>query len=339
MASINYTYNKATFETSESVSYTDVLSYISQLINKSHFNEAINYISQIKLPAITFADEFNLSIMEQFIRLLIYQGYHIKAESIIEKAKSRALDLYLAKENSEILNIYVKFNIWDSIVRQTLKREFPSVPIFESLDHYFELITDDLVKAHVYLQASHLFEFIGSQEHFLKEALRLVSNTPRSENQAYIEIQILNALGVFYGLIGDLQICKDIFEETISKAKTLGDKRRVAGSMINIANIYYLDNNQTPETQLIGKGMLQESLKLSEEIDCVEYATIANLLLAEYYFKRGKSSQSLPYYEKVYSLQTKRGIIANQEKIDDLLARTQNPTNNEKVSSQKLTNH
>ena len=67
--------------------------------------------------------------------------------------------------------------------------------------------------------------------------------------------------------------------------------------------------------------MLQESIKLSEEIECIEYSTIGNLLLAEYYFNRGKSSQSLPYYEKVYTLQQKRGIITNQDKIDELVLR------------------
>ena len=211
--------------------------------------------------------------------------------------------------------------IWDSTVKQALKRSYPSVSIFEALDNYFDLINDDLVKAQVYLQASHLPEFIGSQESFLKEALRLVSNADKSTDQSFLELQVLNALGVFYGLIGENNLCKEILENCISKAKKLGDKRRAAGSMINLANLYYLDINQSPETQLIGRSMLQESIKLSEEIECIEYSTIGNLLLAEYYFNRGKSSQSLPYYEKVYTLQQKRGIITNQDKIDELVLR------------------
>ena len=319
------TYNKITFESSN-VSEDDVLSYLSSLINKSHFSEAIDYITKIKLPAIAFADEFNLSIMEQFIKLLVFQGYHIKAESVIEKTKNRALDLYLLNESKSLLNLYIKLNVWDSIIKQSLKREYPSIPIFESLDNYFDLITDDSVKAQVYLQASHLHEFISSQENFLKESLKLISNSEKSHEQPYIELQILNALGVFYGLIGDSNPCKEILEECISKAKELGDKRRLAGSMMNLANLYYFDMEQTPEAQLIGRSMLQESIKLSEDIECIEYETIGNLLLAEYYFKRGKSSQSIPYYEKVYELQTKRGMIANQEqieKIDDVIKRTQ----------------
>ena len=239
-----YTYNKATFESSTVVNKDDVLVYITQLVHKSSFAEVIDYISKIKLPAIAYADEFNLSIMEQFIKLLVFQGYHIKAESIIEKAKSRAFDLYLA--NNELLHLYLKLSVWDSVVRQALKRPYPSIPIFEALDNYFDLITDDLVKVQILLQASHLPEFIGSQESFLKEAFRLVSNAPKSPNQSFLEIQVLNGLGVFYGLIGETSVCKEILEECISKAKELGDKRRVAGSMINLANIYYLDGNQTP---------------------------------------------------------------------------------------------
>lgn len=322
-----HTYNKATFESTSrlnTISKDDILLYIKSLINKSMFSEAIDYIGKIKLPAIAYADEFNLAVMEQFIKLLVYQGYHLKAETIIEKAKNRALDLYLMKnEDQELLNLYIKFNIWESTIKQALKKSYPSIPIFESLDNYFESISDDLVKAQVYLQASHLHEFIGSQESFLKESFRLVSGTPKSQNQAFLEVQIMNALGVFYGLIGEVNTCKDILEDCITKATDLGDRRRVAGSMLNLANLYYFDMENSPETQLIGRSMIQESIKISEEIECVEYATIGNLLLAEYYFKRGKSSQSLPYYEKVYELQTKRGIISNQEKIDELLSKTQ----------------
>lgn len=316
-----HTYNKATFESSTTVNKGDVLSYINQLINRSSFTEAIDYITKIKLPAIAYADEFNLSIMEQFIKLLIFQGYHLKAETIIEKAKTRSLDLYLSNESPNVLDIYIKLCIWESNIKNTLKRPYPSVPIYEALDNYFDQITNDLTKAQVLLQASHLHEFIGSQESFLKEAMRLVTDAPKSLNQVFFEIQVLNALGVFYGLIGETARCKDILEECISKAKEIGDRRRVAGSMINLANLYYLDNNQTPETHLIGRNLLQESVKLSEEIECIEYTTIGNLLLAEYYFKRGKSSQSLPYYEKVYDLQLKRGIMAQQEKIDALIAK------------------
>ena len=336
-----HSYNKTTFESikkssdlgSTSASKDDILSYVSSLVNRSLFSEAIDYIGKIKLPAIAYADEFNLSVMEEFIRLLVFQGYHLKAETIIEKTKNRALDLYLSTENKNLLNLYVKFNVWDSTVKQALKRSYPSVPIFESLDNYFKEISDDLIKAQVYLQASHLNDFIGSQESFLKEALRLVLNVPKTQQQQpYIECQVLNALGVFYGLIGDLPTCRDILEECVSKATELGDRRRVAGSMINLANIYYLEMDQTPETQIIGRSMIQESIKISEEIECIEYATIGNLLLAEYYFKRGKSSQSLPYYERVYDLQTKRGIISNQEKIDNLLQRTrETPESDEQI--------
>lgn len=331
-----FTYNKATFESSATVSKIDVLAYLTEAINKSHFTDAIDYITKLKLPAIAYADEFNLSVMEQFIKLLIYEGYHLKAESIIEKAKNRALDLYLSTDNKILINLYVKFNIWDSIVKQTLKRPYPSIPIFESLDNYFDQITDDTVKAHVYLQASHLNEFIGSQENFLKEALKIISNAPKSLEQPYLEIQIMNALAVFYGLVGDISPCKDILEECISKAKELGDKRRVAGSMMNLANLYYFDMDQSTEAQLIGRNLLQESIKISEDIECVEYATIGNLLLAEYYFKRGKSSQSIPFYEKVYELQTKRGMLnsqVNQEKIDELLKKTQAINTGEKESA------
>lgn len=318
-------YNKTTFESSASVSKIDVIRYIRQSVNRSSYSDVIDYIGQLKLPAIAFADEFNLSVMEQFIKLLIYQGYHLKAESIIEKAKNRALDLYLSSENPDLLNLYIKLSIWDCSVKNTLKRSYPSIPIFEALDNYFDLISDDLIKAQVLLQASHLHEFIGSQESFLKEALKLASNAPKSPDQAYVELQVLNSLGVFYGLIGDINLCQEILEDCISKAKELGDKRRVAGSMINLANLYYLDSNQTPETHLIGRNLLQEAVKKSENIECIEYATIGNLLLAEYYFKRGKSSQSLPYYEKVYDYQLKRGILANQEKIDALLKQSQEP--------------
>lgn len=332
-----HTYNKTTFESSTTgVSQQDILNYISQLINKSSFNEAIDYISKLKLPAITFANYFNLAIMEQFIKLLVYQGYHLKAESIIDKAKNRALDLYLVNEEPKLLNLYVKFCIWDSTVKNALKKDYPSVPIFESLDNYFDRLTDNLVKVRVLLQASHLHDFIGSQEAFLKEAFKLVSNSPKSSSQAFLELQVMNALGVFYGLIGEMSLCKDILEECISKAKELGDKRRIAGSMINLANLYYLEANQTPETQLIGRNLLQEGTKLSEDIECIEYATIGYLLLAEYFFKRGKSSQSLPYYEKVYDLQLKRGILANQEKIDALLKNSE-PSNQQEAPSSENT--
>ncbi len=335
-----HTYNKATFESSTTVNKDDVLSYINQLINRSSFTEAINYISKIKLPAIAFADEFNLAVMEQFVKLLIYQGYHLKAETIIEKAKNRAFDLYMSNCSSDLLDIYIKLAIWESNIKQTLKRAYPSISIFDALDNYFDQITNDLTRAQVLLQASHLPEFIGSQESFLKEAMSLVINAPKSSTQLFLELQVLNSLGVFYGLIGETSSCKEILEECISKAKELGDKRRIAGSMINLANLYYLDTNQTSETQLIGRNILQESLKLSDEIECVEYSTITNLLLAEYYFKRGKSSQSLPYYEKVYDLQLKRGIMAQQEKIDALLARSQPQVNLEKSppeDSEKIT--
>jgi len=304
-------YNEQSYELSSHQSYskTDVITYISQMINRSKFNDAISYIAQIKIPSIAYANEFYLNILEQLVKLMIYQGYQLKAEKIIEKARDRAFEL-------ELFDLYVKFNIWDSMVKQSLKRSYPSVPIFESLDNYYDDLTDDLLKSQLYLQASHLNDFIASQESFLKESYKLVTNgqTTRSNEQPYVEAAITNSLGVFYGLIGENEKCKNFLELSIAKGKTIGDKRRVAGSMTNLANLHYLEPQKAPETHLIGRSMIQESIKISEEIQCFEYAMIGNLLLAEYYQKRGKTTLSVPYYDNVYKLQIVRGIVEEPAK-------------------------
>jgi tetratricopeptide (TPR) repeat protein len=229
--------------------------------------------------------------------------------------KNRAFDL-------ELVNLYSKLNVWESVIKKTLNQPYASVPIFESLDIFFDDINNDLVKVMVLLQASQLPDFIASQEHFLQESRRILSITPKKHdpNYPYIEVSLLNSMGVFHGLLGDLKTCKSLFESTISRAKEIGDMRRVAGSMTNLAYLYFLDSSMTPESQLMGRGLLQESLKLSEKIGALEYTMITNLHLAEYYKNRGKSKLALPYYKKIYEIQQQRGLIEQITKIDDIFA-------------------
>ena len=195
----------------------EILNYIKLMINKSMFSQAIEYINQIKLPPIPFSTKFHLNIMEQFIKLLVYQGYMKKAESIIIKVKNRAFDL-------ELVNLYTRLNVWDSVVKKSLNQQYASVPIFESLDIFFEDIDDDLVKIMVLLQGSHLPDFIASQEHFLQETQRILLETSQKTDPdfPYIETTVLNSMGVFLGLIGDLHGCKSTLEQCINKAKEIG---------------------------------------------------------------------------------------------------------------------
>lgn len=290
----------------------EIFDYIQLMINKSMFSNAIEYINDIKLPPISFSTEFHLNVMEQFIKLLIYQGYYKKAESVIIKIKNRVFDL-------ELVDLYVKLNIWDSIIKKNLKKSYASVPLFESLDIFFDDIEDEIIKAMVYLQASHLPEFIASQENFLKESYKIISKAPKSANQPYTELAVMNSLGVFNGLIGNLSTCKSILEKTIQKSNAIGDIRRESGSMTNLAYLYLLDPTMTPESHLMGRSMLQESLHLSEKVGALEFQSISNLHLAEYYKHRGKANLGMPYYNKVYDLQQKRGVIDKNEKLDEIL--------------------
>ena len=299
----------------------EVLNYIKLMINKSMFSQAIEYINQIKLPPISFSTKFHLNIMEQFIKLLIYQGYIKKAESVVIKVKNRAFDL-------ELVDLYNKLNVWDSVIKKSLNQSYASVPIFESLDIFYDDIEDDLVKVMILLTASHLPDFIASQEHFLTEANRILSETKNKSvpDYPYIKTTVMNAMGVFQGLLGDIHGCKSILEATIDEAKEIGDVRRTAGSMTNLAYLYFLDGSMTPESQLMGRSMLQDSIKLSEEIGALEYQMITNLHLAEYYKNRGKAKLAIPYYNRVYEIQKQRGIMEGNEKIDAIFAKAINGT-------------
>lgn len=312
----------------------EILNYIQLMINKSMFTQAIDYINKIKLPALTHSTPFHLHVIEQFVKLMIYQGYTKKAENVVLKAKNRAFDL-------ELVDLYSQLNVWDSVIKVSLKQSYASVSIYEALDIFFDDIENDLVKVMVLLQASHLPDFIASQEHFLKECRNILSKTTMksSHSYPYVETTLLNSIGVFHGQLGDLHTCKSILEETIEKAKDIGDIRRTSGSMANLAHLFFLDSSMSSESQLIGRSLLQESLKLAEQIGALEYAMISNLTLAEYYSNRGKAKLAMPYYKNVYSIQQKRGIIEQLTKAEDIFkkqdmlqAKTESRQNSEEPS-------
>lgn len=285
------------------------LDYLISLVNQSKYELAIEYLARLNISSLKTAREWDLLILEAFVRLMVYQGYHKKALPLIIRSLNRANQI----QNSSIM---AQLLYWQGIVSLALKK-----PYQEFFDQAFEITNKNdecnlNIKNQAILGMSLLDESIENREKILLHALKIANNTmEENPTQRYQYAHILNSLGIYYGLLRDERSIY-YFEKVIILAKKIGDKRRLGGSLINHANLNFLSYSN-PELNLIGKGMLQEATKLCEEIEALEYAALGHRSLVEYYQHKGRREQALIHLTSLASIELKRELL-NTEQIKQI---------------------
>jgi tetratricopeptide (TPR) repeat protein len=285
-----------------------ILVYINLLINRSRFKTALDFISQIHFPSLKIVQKWDLQILEAFIKLLIYQGFYNKALTLVNRSLVRAREI---KQN-DIISILL---FWRGKIRLTLKDSY-HFDFYEAFELAKDLTENPILQSQTLLGLTFLSESIDKREEILLNALKVLKSNENSLTDMsiqYQEAQVLNALGIYYGLIGNNKLSSDYFNHCIELAKTLGDQRRIAGALLNHATLNFLKDRSDPEITLIGRSMIQKSIRISEQIDSHEYAALGYGNLADYYHKRKRSKETLSCLMKVYELQIKREIINTQQ--------------------------
>lgn len=284
----------------------EALNYASGLIDRSKYDEAIRYIAKTRLPPVERAVDWQLAMQEEFLRLLIYQGHQRKAQTLLPRALARAKAL----QNPALT---MKFTYWSGVLAI-----WENQPAADQMHQAYKLATelgDEPFLVGLALQGLGQVPELGSvREVYLEEALSMLqlAGFEKNPQQPFLEAQTLNSLAIYYGLLDDLVSAKSIFEETIDLAKRIGDVRRLAGTMINYASLCYLDQKDH-EISLVGRGMLQEAVRLSDSIQALEYSMVGHYVLADYYERRGNHKPALTHFRSVYELKKKRGMLSGEQ--------------------------
>lgn len=288
---------------SQDSSQEKVIEYLTLLIHRSKFNSAIEYITKIHPPSIKIAEKWDLQVIEAFVRLMIYQGYHNKVLNVVDQALIRASEI----DSNKLL---LSFNYWRGIIALALKQSSYSY-LFKAYNLGKDLIDYPLYQSQALLGFSMLPEAIGHREEILLKSLYVLQDHQKNEFAfSYQKAHVMNSLGIFYGLLQNYESSSFYFNQAITLAKSNDDKRRLAGSLINYANLNFLMNQNDPEILLIGRGMLKEAIKILEDIECLDYLALAHKSLADYYYSKDRKQEALAHITSVATIELKRDVLS-----------------------------
>ncbi|MFW9928884.1 MAG: tetratricopeptide repeat protein [Candidatus Thorarchaeota archaeon] len=285
--------------------------FVHSLIDRSEFSTALSFFTKARLPKVETAVIDDLYFMEAFIRLLIVQGYQVKALPIIAKVIER---LYTIEQ--QYSSLMAKVLIYNAQCLMAVEDHPHVISIYQSAYNILENNhTNQSDFGQIYLGLSQLDESVKDWELYLENALECFKRVQNCVGEA----SALNAYGIYYGRLQDSGLALDFFQKAMEISQENHDLRRIAGCLNNQAVLIYL-NDQNPNENK-GFNLINEAINISKKIVSLEFLVQHHKALVQFYHNKNDNISAIPHLQTIYELQEKRGLLSENRKLkyQDLL--------------------
>lgn len=276
---------------------------VQSLIDRSEFKEALVFLEKARLPCAEQAIEDDLYFIEAFVRLLIYQGYQIKALPIIDLILKRLHTLQLINTP-----FHAKILIYKAQILKTLKKNSDFLSLYQLAYDMLENTSENQsLFGYIYLGLSQEDLLVNDWEMYMENALECFQRA----NNTVGEASALNAIGIYYGNLNDTELALDYFDKAMKIAYENHDLRRIAGILNNKAVVVYFRNE---DTENIGLEHLQEATEISSSIDSLEFLEQHHHAFVHYFERYHQFDKVFVHLHQIFKIQEKRGILTDDKK-------------------------
>ncbi len=150
----------------------------------------------------------------------------------------------------------------------------------------------------------------------------------RRQNHVELEISALNNLAIYYGTLSDYKSAMQHALEVLDKSKTIGFRRSIAESQINIATIYasllnYKEAIKRYQTALDEYDDVLDTFRktiVNNNLGNIHYHTQQNETAIQYFRKAYEMAETINYQEmKILSLAQHSRVLVAQKQLPEAL--------------------